>query len=252
MNKLYTEYAQLYHLMYQSFIDYSAEYQYYQEILAEFHCKSILEVACGTGQLGRRFVDAGYTHQGLDMSAEMLQVAQEILPGGTFHQQDMRHIKLADTFDAALITARSVSHLLSNPDVIQTFAGIKNVLHPGGILVFDFIDANTYIPHIQANPSVTHEVNTLEGTFKRESQYLFNVAKGWQCTWKSSYYQQINGAYVPIGTDEDELRVFTEDEMELLLQLSGLKVIKFLKRPSYAYDTKVVIAQTYFTTDSHR
>ena len=243
MNKLYTEYAQLYHLMYQTFIDYNAEYEFYQEILAEFRCKSILEVACGTGQLGRRLVDAGYVHQGLDMSAEMLQVAREILPRGTFHQQDMRHIQLVDAFDAALITARSVSHLLSNPDVIQTFAGIKNVLHPGGIVAFDFIDAVTYIPHIQANPAVTHVVDTPEGSFKRESQYLFNVAKGWQCTWESRYFQQVNGSDVLIGTDEDELRAFTEDEMELLLRLAGLKVIKFLKRPSYAYDTKVVIAQ---------
>jgi ubiquinone/menaquinone biosynthesis C-methylase UbiE len=244
MSKLYTEYAEVYHLMYQSLIDYDEEFVYYQKILADFNSKSLLEVACGTGQLGRRLVEAGYTYQGLDMSADMLQFAQEILPEGQFHQQDMRYIQLPDTFDAVLSTARSVSYLLQNSDALSTFQHIKKVLKPGGILTFDFIDANTYIPHILTNPTAIHEVDTPKGKFKRENHYQYNFTDSWCFTWSAEYFKENgNGSYQSIGTDETILRAFTEDEMCLMLEMSGLKVQAVLERPSYAYNTKVAIAQ---------
>ena len=244
MSKLYTEFAEVYHLMYQGLIDYDEEFVYYQKILAGFKVKSLLEVACGTGQLGRRLVEAGYTYQGLDMSAEMLNFAKELLPQGLFHQQDMRYIQLADTFDAVLSTARSVSYLLKNTDSLSTFQHIKKVLKPGGILVFDFIDANTYIPHIQANPTAIHEVDTPKGKFKRENQYQYSFTDSWCFNWNSEYFKENGtGHYHSIGTDDTQLRAFTEDEMCLMLELSGLKVLKMLERPSYAYNTKVAIAQ---------
>lgn len=244
MSKLYTEYAEVYHLMYQGLINYDEEFVYYQKILANFNSKSLLEVACGTGQLGRRLVEAGYTYQGLDRSADMLNFAQEILPKGQFHQQDMRYIQLPDTFDAVLITARSVSYLLQNSDALSTFQNIKKVLKPGGILTFDFIDANTYIPHILANPMAIHEVDTEKGKFKRENHYHIDFTDGWCLTWSTAYFKQNGeGLYHSIGSDEEQLRAFTEDEMCLLLELSGLKVQGVLERPSYAYNTKVAIAQ---------
>ncbi|WP_373551710.1 class I SAM-dependent methyltransferase [Haliscomenobacter sp.] len=244
MSKLYTEYAEVYHLMYQGLIDYDEEFVDYQKILADFNCKSLLEVACGTGQLGRRLVEAGYTYQGLDMSADMLDFAREMLPGGQFHQQDMRYIQVPDTFDAVLITARSVSYLLQNSDALSTFQNIKKVLKPGGILTFDFIDANTYIPHILANPMAIHEVETAKGKFKRENHYYINFTDGWCLTWDAKYFKQKEeGGYESLGNDKHQLRAFTEDEMCLLLELSGLKVQAVLQRPSYAYNTKVAIAQ---------
>lgn len=244
MNKLYTDFAEVYHLMYQGLIDYDEELEYYQKILLTHQCKSILEVACGTGQLARRLLNAGYTYQGLDMSAEMLQFAREALPQTPFHQQDMRYIQLPDQFDAALITARSVSHLMTNLDLIHTFQSIYRVLHSGGILAFDFIDANTYIPYIQRHPSVTHEVETDKGTFKRESHYILDFAQGWRWTWSAQYFQkQTTENYQLIGTDDDQLRGFTADEMQLLLELAGFEVLDILKRPSYAYDTRVAVAR---------
>lgn len=244
MNKLYTDFAEVYHLMYQELIDYDEELEYYQKILVAHQCKSILEVACGTGQLARRLLNAGYTYQGLDMSAEMLQFAREALPQARFHQQDMRYIQLPDQFDAALITARSVSHLMTNLDLIHTFQSIYRVLHSGGILAFDFIDASTYIPYIQQHPSATHEVATDRGTFKRESLYTLDFTQGWRWTWSAQYFQRQAGTdYQFIGTDDDQLRGFTADEMQLLLELAGFEVLAMLKRPSYAYDTKVAVAR---------
>ena len=60
MTQLYTTYADLYHKMYQSFIDYDEEYQFYKELLDKHGVKNILEIGCGTGQLAKRFLRDGY------------------------------------------------------------------------------------------------------------------------------------------------------------------------------------------------
>ena len=44
MTQLYTTYADLYHKMYQSFIDYDEEYQFYKELLDKNGVKNILEI----------------------------------------------------------------------------------------------------------------------------------------------------------------------------------------------------------------
>ena len=60
MTQLYTTYAELYHKMYQSFIDYDEEYQFYKDLLDKNGVNNILEIGCGTGQLAKRFLRDGY------------------------------------------------------------------------------------------------------------------------------------------------------------------------------------------------
>jgi SAM-dependent methyltransferase len=239
MTKLYTEFAELYHLMYQGLIDYAEEYSYYEALLTQYHCQSVLEIGCGTGQLGSRFLDAGFQYQGLDISAEMLAFARENIPTALLHQQDMRNIQLPDRFDAAIITARSIAYLLHNEDLIQAFQSIKKILNPGGLLIFDYIDARSFIPQIEEGKTILHEVDTPLGKIKRESQYALSIAHNWCWVWTSKFYQENS----PIGEDVAELRAFTPDEMELFLNLAGFTVEAVLSRPVYAFETKVVIAR---------
>ena len=90
MTKLYTEYADLYHKMYQGFIDYDEEYQFYKELLDKHAARNILEIGCGTGQLAKRFLKDGYTYTGIDVSMPMLEYAQTELPAEHFHQMVRR------------------------------------------------------------------------------------------------------------------------------------------------------------------
>lgn len=95
--------------------------------------KKILEVGCGTGQLAKRFLNDGYYYTGIDISTPMLEYAEKELPSQHFHEMDMRDIKLSGTFDAVIITVRSISYILINHDVIATLESVKNALDVGGI-----------------------------------------------------------------------------------------------------------------------
>ena len=243
MTKLYTTYAELYHKMYQSFIDYDAEYQFYKALLDQHDARSVLEVGCGTGQLARRFLIDGYNYTGIDVSMSMLEYACKELPSHLFHEMDMRNIDLSSTFDAVIITARSISYILSNNDVMATFRSIKKVLKNGGVLMFDFIDAKSFIPSINEKEIISHEVVIDHLRYKRESIFEKRIDTSWNWIWKSTFLKEVEGRYQEIGTDEAELRTFTSDELEIFLALSGFKTLQVLNRKVYAFDTKVIVVR---------
>lgn len=243
MTKLYTEYADLYHKMYQSFIDYNEEYKFYKELLDRYDATNILEVGCGTGQLAKRFLAEGYAYNGIDISLAMLEYAKKELPPHLFHQMDMRDIILPANFDAVIITARSISYILTNKDVMATFKSIRKVLSDGGVLIFDFIDAKSFIPSINEGEIISHEVVIDNIRYKRESIFEKHIGTSWNWIWKSTFLQEEKNGYKEIGTDEAELRSFTSGELEIFLTLSGFKILRLLDRRVYAFDTKVIVAQ---------
>jgi len=243
MSKLYTEYADLYHKMYQSFIDYDEEYQFYKELLDKHKSRNILEIGCGTGQLARRFLADGYRYTGIDISNAMLEYARKGLPAFHFHQMDMRDINLPLTFDGVIITARSISYILTNKDVMDTFRSIKKVLQDGGVLIFDFIEAKSFIPSIKEKEIISHEVVIDNIRYKRESTFEKHIDTNWSWIWKSIFLKEGNSGYQAIGSDEAELRTFTADEIEIFLTLAGFKILQVLDRRVYAFHTNVIVAQ---------
>jgi hypothetical protein len=149
---------------------------------------------------------------------------------------------LMDSFDSVIITARSISYILSNNDVMATFRSIKKVLRGGGSLTFDFINAKTFIPSINEKEIISHEV-TIEGVkYKRDSIFEKRIDTSWNWIWKSTFFKNNNGSYESIGNDEAELRTFTADELEIFLVLTGFKVQDILDRKVYAFDTGVIVA----------
>jgi SAM-dependent methyltransferase len=242
VTQLYTTFAELYHKMYQSFIDYDEEYAFYKKLIDRKGSRSVLEIGCGTGELARRFLKDGYGYTGIDISATMLNYARKELPQNHFHEMDMRDITLPREFDAVLITARSISYILINNDVMSTFRSIKNVLNAGGMLIFDFIDAKHFIPSINQGETITHEVLVDNVKYKRESIFQRRIDSNWNWIWKSTFFKQDGGTFSAIGSDEAELRAFTADELEIFLSLTGFQVTQLINRKVYAFDTQVIEA----------
>jgi SAM-dependent methyltransferase len=204
---------------------------------------NILEIGCGTGQLAKRFLKDGYTYTGIDVSLPMLEYARKELPAQHFHQMDMRDIKLPGTFDGVIITARSISYILTNKDVMATFNSIKSVLQKVGALIFDFIDAKSFIPSIREKEIISHEVVIDSVRYKRETIFEKHIDNSWNWIWKSTFFKEEESGYKEIGSDEAELRAFTADELEIFLTLTGFKILQGVDRRVYAFDTKVIVAR---------
>ena len=110
--------------------------------------KTILELACGTGEVARELVKKWYKVTGLDINKKMLEKAQKnLIPpsnspfkGGEQVKLvlwDMTNFDLAKTFDTILCNYNSICHLLKWEDWQNFFEMCNKHLEKDWLLVFD-------------------------------------------------------------------------------------------------------------------
>lgn len=100
---------------------------------------SLLEVACGTGNIIGRLANR-HTVSGLDISPEMLAVAGAKLPAGTpLYLADMSSFELGERFDVLVCVYHGINHLLSFSAWKAFFACARRHLNDDGMLIFDIL-----------------------------------------------------------------------------------------------------------------
>ena len=109
-----------------------------RELIERYHpaARTVLELACGTGSI-LKHLQSDYEVIGLDLSAPMLAVAAEKLPGVRLVEADMTEFDLAERFDVVLCVYDSINHLLDFARWQDVFARAHEHLNDGGIFVFD-------------------------------------------------------------------------------------------------------------------
>lgn len=117
--------------------------QFVNEILIKYDVKekNMLDLACGTGELSIRFAKEGFHVTGVDLSEDMLAVAQAKAENEgvkiPFFQQDMADLEGQDIFDVVGIFCDSLNYLQTEQEVQATFSNVLDHLQEDGIFIFD-------------------------------------------------------------------------------------------------------------------
>ncbi|WHT47548.1 class I SAM-dependent methyltransferase [Sporosarcina thermotolerans] len=103
--------------------------------------RRIIDIGCGTGLLSVKLAKAGADVTGIDLSADMLEVAKKRANALSmpiqFIEQPMQEIEGTPEYDGAVIAIDSLNYLPDRESVLQTFKGIHSILKNGGLLMFD-------------------------------------------------------------------------------------------------------------------
>ncbi|HSK70875.1 MAG TPA: class I SAM-dependent methyltransferase [Pyrinomonadaceae bacterium] len=98
----------------------------------------ICDMGCGPGQIARYLFDHGAKVCGIDLSPGMVERAQSMNQGISFHQGNMLALaNVADNFFGGVAAFYSIIHI-PRPLLNQALAELKRVLIPGGVLLLTF------------------------------------------------------------------------------------------------------------------
>ena len=101
----------------------------------------VVELACGTGRISVPIAKAGVHVIGVDASAEMLDVAREYAASQGVELDlrlgDLRRPPVPERVPLVLIPFRSLLHMTTEPERLQALRAARELLLPGGRLVFD-------------------------------------------------------------------------------------------------------------------
>ncbi len=177
--------------VYDIFMD-NVDYDGWCRCLTEMLCDAgirdglVCELGCGTGDMTERLARAGYDMIGIDVSEEMLGIAQkkELLrrhpelreeetssgfsgPDILYLQQDMRSFELYGTVRAVVSVCDSLNYITEEEELLQVFRLVSNYLDPGGLFLFDMNTPACY----EAIGDTTIAENRQEGSFIWENTY---------------------------------------------------------------------------------
>jgi cyclopropane fatty-acyl-phospholipid synthase-like methyltransferase len=103
--------------------------------------KKLLDIGCGTGELLLRFLKDDFDVTGVDLSSDMLTVAQEKVQAQgldcQLYEQDMRSLEGLGSFDVIVVFCDSLNYLITEEDVKKAFGRFYELLNPNGLLLFD-------------------------------------------------------------------------------------------------------------------
>ena len=134
---MFNESSEIYDLVY-SFKDYEKESQEIKNTIHERMptCKTILDVACGTGE-HHKFLKDQYQIDGLDLNHIFLERAREKNTVGTYFHADMIQFELDKTYDVILCLFSSIGYARVQDKVINTLNCFYRHLNPNGLVVVE-------------------------------------------------------------------------------------------------------------------
>jgi SAM-dependent methyltransferase len=141
MTKVFSDYARYYDLLYKD-KDYEKEVDYLNSLITKFSDNKnfqILDIGCGTGRHASLLSKYGYHVTGIDVSEEMIRVAEANKVENTeFSVQNAAKFNLKRKFDVVLSLFHVISYQTSNEIVEKVFTNVSGHLVEKGIFIFDF------------------------------------------------------------------------------------------------------------------
>ncbi|MCR4675550.1 MAG: class I SAM-dependent methyltransferase [Lachnospiraceae bacterium] len=130
----------------------------------------MVDLGCGTGQMTMRLRDGGFTMIGMDLSADMLTIAEESRqPGDILYTlQDMREFELHGTVKTFVSFCDSMNYITSKEDLLSVFQKVYHYLEDGGLFLFDM---NTPFKYRELLGENTFAETRDEGSFIWENEY---------------------------------------------------------------------------------
>ena len=131
--------AEYYDLIYSTFKDYEAEAARIAQLLRRLNplCRTVLDVACGTGEHARLLAADGFAVDGLDVDAAFVRMARGKHPAGRFFEADMSDFDLPGRYDAVTCLFSSIAYLRTLDRVAGALKCFREHLSPGGVIVVE-------------------------------------------------------------------------------------------------------------------
>lgn len=189
-------------------VNYHERASYFNKIIQKFDGNTsgtLLDLACGTGNISEEMAKLGYDVIGADISEGMLNMAlDKKFESGLniqYIKQDMRQLDLYGSIDNILCVLDSLNHLATLQDIEQTFNRVSLFTEPNGLFIFDM---NTIYKHreVLSNNAYIYETD--------------NVF----CAWENYYNQDSENNQVDItlnffeSTQNGSYRRYTEEFSE--------------------------------------
>ncbi|MBI4163076.1 MAG: class I SAM-dependent methyltransferase, partial [Candidatus Aenigmarchaeota archaeon] len=192
--------------------------------------KKILDISCGTGRHSIGLAKAGYNVTGVDKEKSVIDYAKNKAKESGVHAkfmvQSMESLRLKEKFDAAIMMYGSLAYLTSNENILKCLFSVKKLLKPDGMIIIE--DDNPWQDVAGKKLTVRYKLQAQKEKMTVKHAIRIHPENN-LIDIKSSYERYKNNRKLPSAADKKPvtLRIFSKNEMELLLALAGFDDVTF-------------------------
>lgn len=230
--------------------DYCGEAKQIDDLFKKYgsNINHVMCFGCGTGKHDFELNKLGYSMTGIDMSPEMISIAQKTAADKgideKFNVADIRKYEPSQKYDAVISLFHVMSYQTTNEDLIDAFVAARKCLDDGGLFVFDA----WYGPGVLTDLPTVREKKVI-----KQGCEIIRVAKPVMHDKENLVdvnYEIIvmnNGEY-HIIEETHRMRYLFVPEIKMMLNHAGFELVenvdcKNLKPTSYASWTSYFIAR---------
>jgi len=229
---VFGNYARYYDLLYHD-KDYVGEAQFIHRLIQSHapDAQNLLELGCGTGNHAVLLAKEGYQIHGVDFSEEMLEKASDRLsqlPTDLaskleFTCEDIRQVRLNQTFDVVLSLFHVISYQTTNEDLLAAFATAKQHLKPGAIFIFDV----WYGPAVLSDRPSTRikRLENEESSVTRIAEPVLHPNQNWVDVNYQIFIRDKSNRAVEELQETHRMRYLFQPEIELLLKQLQIELL---------------------------
>ena len=197
---------------------------------AREHGSPVLELACGTGRITIPLAREGFEVIGLDLSAEMLRIAEEKLSKEPAEvrarvrliEADMSDFALDEAVSLAFIPAASLVHVHADGQRSSCLSCITRHLKPGGGVIVDLIPADRMANQtVGETQEFRRSVSPSTGLLTRQLGKLSIDKEAQRVTVEHTYVEQLPDEREKRYVFVEDYTWLTEDQMRGLLAEAG-------------------------------
>ncbi len=135
---MYSRWARYYDLLYAAFKDYEFDAARLTRVIRDHHpsARTLLDVACGTGQHLRHFRKE-FDVEGLDANEEFFDIVHSHSPGIGLHCGRMESFRLGKRYDVVTCLFSSIAFVRTAEALEETLQSFAAHLNPGGLLIIE-------------------------------------------------------------------------------------------------------------------
>jgi SAM-dependent methyltransferase len=172
----------------------------------------VVDLGCGSGVLAGELVKHGFDVVGIDLSAEMIALAREHVPGASFVVGSLHEVALPP---CAAITAIGEPFTYADGEALrQTFARCAAALPAGGLLLFDVIE------HVEGE-TMRYRNWSAEGD---DWMIAVDVEEGGRQITRRMWMYRAEGELYRRASEIYHAWTFTRDELTAWLTAAGFQV----------------------------
>ena len=221
-------YSQYYDLLYQD-KDYIGEVEYIDGLIKTHkgEALTLLDLGCGTGKHAELLCDSGYHVHGIDLSTDMLEIAEKRRSGKenrlSFSHSNIQNLALNQKFDVVMSLFHVMSYQNSNQELVKAFQVAKDHLVGDGVFIFDF----WYGPAVLTDLPTTR-VKRLENEWIKVTRLAEPVIHAQENIVDVQYNIFIKNKETQSVVEKNELhsmRYFFDTELELICDKVGFEIL---------------------------